>query len=86
VQLCCEVTLNIAKSPEILAMMREAYFCTVFCGIESPELATLDAMQKSQNRAVPLLDAVATINSYGIEVVSGIILGLDTDTPQTADR
>jgi hopanoid C-2 methylase len=86
VQLCCEATLNIAKSPEILAMMREAYFCTVFCGIESPELAALDAMQKSQNRAVPLLDAVATINGYGIEVVSGIILGLDTDTPQTADR
>src|ERR1700758_4076981 len=85
VQLCCEATLNIAKSPEILAMMRDAYFCTVFCGIESPELAALDAMQKSQNRAVPLLDAVATINSYGIEVVSGIILGLDTDTPQTAD-
>jgi hopanoid C-2 methylase len=86
VQLCCEATLNIAKSPEILAMMRDAYFCTVFCGIESPELAALDAMKKSQNRAVPLLDAVATINSYGIEVVSGIILGLDTDTPETADR
>jgi len=86
VQLCCEATLNIAKSPEILAMMREAYFCTVFCGIESPELGALDAMQKSQNCAVPLLDAVATINGYGIEVVSGIILGLDTDTPQTADR
>jgi radical SAM superfamily enzyme YgiQ (UPF0313 family) len=86
VQLCCEATLNIAKSPEILALMREAYFCTVFCGIESPELGALDAMQKSQNRAVPLLDAVATINSYGIEVVSGIILGLDTDTPHTADR
>ena len=86
VQLCCEATLNIAKSPEILAMMREAYFCTVFCGIESPDLAALDAMQKSQNRAVPLLDAVATINGYGIEVVSGIILGLDTDTLQTADR
>ncbi len=32
---------------------------------------------------MPLLDAVATINSYGIEVVSGIILGLDTDTPAT---
>src|SRR5271165_7058893 len=86
VQLCCEATLNIAKSTEILAMMREAYFCTIFCGIESPELGALDAMQKSQNRAVPLLDAVATINNHGIEVVSGIILGLDTDTPQTADR
>jgi hopanoid C-2 methylase len=86
VQLCCEATLNIAKSPDILAMMREAYFCTIFCGIETPDLAALDAMQKSQNRAVPLLEAVATINSYGLEVVSGIILGLDTDTPQTAER
>jgi hopanoid C-2 methylase len=86
VQLCCEATLNIAKSPEILALMREAYFCTMFCGIETPELAALEAMQKSHNRAVPLLEAVATINSYGIEIVSGIILGLDTDTPETADR
>jgi hopanoid C-2 methylase len=86
VQLCCEATLNIAKSPEILTLMREAYFCTVFCGIETPELGALDAMQKSHNRALPLLEAVATINSYGIEVVSGIILGLDTDTPQTADH
>jgi hopanoid C-2 methylase len=86
VQLCCEATLNIAKSPEILALMREAYFCTMFCGIETPELTALEAMQKSHNRAVPLLEAVATINSYGIEVVSGIILGLDTDTPETADH
>jgi radical SAM superfamily enzyme YgiQ (UPF0313 family) len=86
VQLCCEATLNIAKSPDILGLMREAYFCTVFCGIETPELAALDAMQKSHNRTMPLLDAVATINRYGLEVVSGIILGLDTDTPQTADR
>jgi radical SAM superfamily enzyme YgiQ (UPF0313 family) len=84
VQLCCEATLNIAKSHEILALMREAYFCTVFCGIETPELAALDAIQKSHNRALPLLEAVATINGYGIEVVSGIILGLDTDTPETA--
>ena len=86
VQLCCEATLNIAKSPEILALMREAYFCTLFCGIETPELAALEAMKKSQNRALPLLEAVATINSYGIEVVSGIILGLDTDTGDTADH
>ena len=56
----------------------------MFCGIETPELGALDAMHKSHNHAMPMLDAVATINSYGIEVVSGIILGLDTDTPATA--
>ena len=35
---------------------------------------------------MPLLDAVAMINSYGMEVVSGIILGLDTDTAATGAR
>ena len=83
-QFSCEATLNLAQCPDILAMMREAYFATVFCGIETPELGALDAMRKSHNRVMPLLDAVATINAYGIEVVSGIILGLDTDTPATA--
>jgi hopanoid C-2 methylase len=80
----CEATLNIALCPDILAMMREAYFYAVFCGIETPELGALDAMRKSHNHVMPLLDAIATINRYGIEVVSGIILGLDTDTPRTA--
>ena len=64
-QFSCEATLNIAHCPDILAMMREAYFYTVFCGIETPELGALDAMRKSHNRVMPLLDAVATINSYG---------------------
>jgi len=83
-QFSCEATLNIAACPDILAMMREAYFYAVFCGIETPEPEALEAMRKSHNRVMPLLDAVATINRHGIEVVSGIILGLDTDTAATA--
>jgi radical SAM superfamily enzyme YgiQ (UPF0313 family) len=80
----CEATLNIAASPEILELMREAYFYAVFCGIETPESGALDAIRKSHNHALPILDAVQTINGYGMEVVSGIILGLDTDTEATA--
>ena len=33
---------------------------------------------------MPLLEAVDNDQRHGIEVVSGIILGLDTDTPATA--
>ncbi|HEX3860400.1 MAG TPA: B12-binding domain-containing radical SAM protein [Stellaceae bacterium] len=83
-QLSCEATLNIATCPDILDMMREASFYAVFCGIETPELGALEAMRKSHNRVMPLIEAVETINSFGIEVVSGIILGLDTDTAATA--
>ena len=32
---------------------------------------------------VPIIGAIETLNSFGMEVVSGIIIGLDTDTPET---
>ena len=86
VQLACEATLNIAKSPDLLEMMREAYFCTIFCGIETPDPVALKAMKKDQNNTMPIMEAVGIIHSFGMEVVSGIIMGLDTDTPDTADR
>ncbi len=86
VSFSCEATLNIAKRPEILELMREALFETVFCGIETPEPVALRAMSKEHNMMVPILEGVRTLNRYGIEVSSGIILGLDTDTPDTGDR
>lgn len=79
IQFACEATLNIAKRSEILALMRDAYFTTVFCGIETPDPTALKAMSKQHNMMVPIIEGVQTLNSYGMEVVSGIILGLDTD-------
>jgi radical SAM superfamily enzyme YgiQ (UPF0313 family) len=85
-EFACEATLNIVRSPDLLEMMREASFWTIFCGIETPETDALKAMSKQQNNEIPILEAVKTLNSYGIEVVSGMIMGLDTDTYQTPDR
>jgi radical SAM superfamily enzyme YgiQ (UPF0313 family) len=79
----CEATLNIAKRPEILAGMREAFFSTIFCGIETPDPVALKAMHKDHNMMVPIMEAIKTLNNFGMEVVSGIILGLDTDKPET---
>ena len=86
IRLACEATLNIAKRPEILEKMREAFFVTIFCGIETPDPEALKAMQKDHNMMVPIMEGVHTINSYGMEVVSGIIMGLDTDKPETGER
>jgi radical SAM superfamily enzyme YgiQ (UPF0313 family) len=85
IRLACEATLNIAKRPEILEKMREAFFVTIFCGIETPDPEALKAMHKDHNMMVPILEGVRTINSYGMEVVSGIIMGLDTDKPETGE-
>lgn len=85
-RLSCEATLNIAKRPEILALMRDAWFGTIFCGIETPDPAALKAMKKDHNMMVPIMEAIHTLNSFGMEVVSGIILGLDTDKPETGEH
>jgi radical SAM superfamily enzyme YgiQ (UPF0313 family) len=82
----CEATLNIAKRPEILSQMREALFETIFCGIETPDPVALKAMKKDHNMMVPIMEAIHTLNNYGMEVVSGIILGLDTDKPETGEH
>lgn len=86
IQFNCEATLNLAQSPKLLEMMREAYFCTVFCGIETPDPESLRSISKTHNLSMPILEAIKVLNSYGMEVVSGIIIGLDTDTPDTADQ
>ncbi len=84
--LSCEATLNISKHTELLKLMREAYFTTIFCGIETPELDALHAMKKSHNASLPIYEAIEKLNSFGFEVVSGIILGLDTDSEETPAR
>lgn len=86
VEFACEGTLNMSKRTELLELMRAANFRTVFCGIETPEEDALRSIKKQQNLTTPILESVRTLNSYGLEVVSGIILGLDSDTPQTPER
>lgn len=83
VRLSCEATLNMARYPVILEKMREAFFTNVFFGIETPDPAALKAMKKVQNLRSSIDEAVETFNRYGIEVASGIIMGLDTDTDET---
>jgi radical SAM superfamily enzyme YgiQ (UPF0313 family) len=82
----CEATLNIAKQTDVLALMREAQFVGIFVGIETPEADALKAMRKEQNVSLPMMDSIKTLNDYGLEVTSGIILGLDTDSDNTEGR
>jgi hypothetical protein len=43
-------------------------------------------MRKDQNNSLPMMEAIKTLNDYGLEVISGIILGLDTDSDDTEQR
>ena len=83
VRLSCEATLEISQHPDLLELLQKAYFTNIFCGVESPEPEALRAIKKTFNTKRPILDAIDTFNQYGLEVAIGLIMGFDTDTPQT---
>jgi radical SAM superfamily enzyme YgiQ (UPF0313 family) len=60
-------------------MMRRANFRKVFLGIETPVEESLKEAQKGQNTRRSLLDSVHRIQSYGMQVMAGFIVGFDHD-------
>lgn len=79
----CEATMNLAQRRDVLELMREASFTQVFLGVESPSASALQLMGKRQNLRRPIQDSITVINQHGLEVVAGMILGLDTDDEGT---
>ena len=84
--LVTEASVNLAQDSALLQMMRDANFTSVFLGIETPVVESLKETQKYQNTGVDLLDSVKLIQSYGIEVMAGFIVGFDNDPPDVFER
>jgi radical SAM superfamily enzyme YgiQ (UPF0313 family) len=81
-----EASLNLADDAELMQLMRDAGFKSVFLGIETPDESGLIAAGKLQNTRRSMLESVALIQSYGIQVMGGFILGFDTDREDIFDR
>jgi len=81
-----EASLNLADDLELLQLMKEARFIRVFLGIETPVEASLKEAQKLQNTRRSLIESVRLIQSYGMEVMAGFIVGFDNDPEEIFDR
>jgi len=66
--------------------MREAHFTRVFLGIETPVAESLKETTKFQNLRKDLLESVKLIQSHGIEVMAGFIVGFDNDPSNVFER
>jgi radical SAM superfamily enzyme YgiQ (UPF0313 family) len=81
-----EASLNLADDDELLGMMKRAGFRRVFIGIETPVEQSLREAQKGQNTRRDMLAGVRKIQSYGMEVMAGFIVGFDGDPPDIFKR
>jgi radical SAM superfamily enzyme YgiQ (UPF0313 family) len=78
-----EVSINLADDEELIGMLVEAGFNSVFIGIESPEPDNLAECNKKQNLNRNLVTDVKRIQRGGLQVQGGFIVGFDSDTPST---
>ena len=78
-----EASINLADDAELLDLMVEAGFDSVFIGIESPNDDSLTECQKVQNKNRDLIHDVKIMQRAGLQVQGGFIVGFDSDTPST---
>lgn len=81
-----EASLDLANDEDLMRAMVDAGFDMVFVGIETPDRATLEAVEKHQNCKSDLLASVQTIQRHGLEVAGGFIVGFDDDRADIFDR
>ena len=75
-----EVSINLADDEELMQLMANAGFNTVFVGIETPSEASLAECHKVQNQNRDLVASVKKLQNNGLQVQGGFIVGFDHDT------
>jgi len=81
-----EASINLADDDALMALMRVAGFDSVFIGIETPDDAALKSCNKHNNSGRDMIECVKKIQSYGMQVQAGFIVGFDTDTETIFQR
>jgi hypothetical protein len=81
-----QLTINISKDKDALALMQEAGFYNVFIGLESTNVDILRAYNKLHNIAFNYDEAISRLREYRMEVVASFIFGTDGDTPECFER
>jgi radical SAM superfamily enzyme YgiQ (UPF0313 family) len=81
-----EVSINLADDPELMRLMVEAGFDTVFVGIETPNEDSLAECSKTQNKGRDLVASVKRLQRAGLQVQGGFIVGFDSDTPSIFEQ
>jgi len=81
-----EASINLADDEELVGLMVQAGFDTVFVGIETPDEACLEECGKTQNRGRDLIADIRRLQGAGLQVQGGFIDGFDSDTPSIFQR
>jgi radical SAM superfamily enzyme YgiQ (UPF0313 family) len=74
-----QLTVGVAKDEELLRLLADSNFGTLFIGIETPKKESLREANKFLNLRTNLVDDCKKIQSYGMVIKAGMIVGFDHD-------
>ncbi len=74
-----QATINIAHNAKLLQALYDGGLRSVFIGIETPRVSSLQETLKYQNVRKDILGEVERIQSQGVAVYSGLMVGFDHD-------
>jgi radical SAM superfamily enzyme YgiQ (UPF0313 family) len=81
-----QASINLSDDEELMHLMVQAGFATVFVGIETPNEESLAECNKLQNKNRDLIVCVKKIQKFGLIVNGGFIMGFDNDTPAIFEK
>lgn len=79
-----ECSINLADDENLMQLMQDVDFRYIFVGIETPEETALIQTNKTANINKPVAETVKKINSYGMIVNAGFIIGFDDESDDIA--
>jgi radical SAM superfamily enzyme YgiQ (UPF0313 family) len=76
-----QASINLSDDEELMHLMVQAGFGSVFVGIETPNEESLAECNKVQNKNRDLIACVKKMQKFGLIVNGGFIIGFDSDSP-----
>jgi hypothetical protein len=81
-----QLDITVAQDEELLQLLADANFYNLMIGVESVNEDSLKDMNKKQNMGISAAEAIKKIQSYGMAVLTHMIIGADSDGPSVFEK
>ncbi|MEN6624219.1 MAG: radical SAM protein, partial [Smithella sp.] len=85
-EMLTETSINIVDDDELIHLMTQAGFTSIFIGLETPNEESLKECSKNQNRKRDITSAIKKLQAAGLQVFGGYIVGFDNDDESIFER